>query len=353
LVDTALLTCRTIVTLLDGPDLDGAPDDSHVTLPGDTNLHLVSFAVEVSNPGVIDLMNVTIADVDQTLAALGCTLPEPFVLHSFESVLVPLCNGFVRCPGLTNRLVVTGQVDPLSTDACVYDISNALIRAQSECQGVVVCAPLPVRAVQALGLGRQFSAATHPAVPMVTYSGEVIAPLGAETAFDPESPCIEGRWEHVRYGKGTRSIFTARTFDGFMAMSMDHTESHAASPNAACFSGLGEYRLSPGNKAPRTVLYRVDMEARDASGLTGSVDCYRLRLWVLTPRELARLADPNDRLLSFRRAIAATENTMTSPSATTARLGTAAFGVRPADVDDGGVLQNGGTIIRPITRVCP
>jgi hypothetical protein len=188
-------------------------------------------------------------------------------------------------------------------------------------------------------------------VNLAIYSGEVIAPLSPEMAFDPGSGCIEGRWEHVRYGKGTKGTFTARSFDGFMAMSMDHLESPGAPLNAACFSGLGEYRMSPGNKAPRTVIYRVDMETRGEPGRAGA-DRYRLRLWLLTPRELSRLADPNDRLLSFRRAIAATESSMTSQN-TGARLGSAAFGVRPADMDDTGILQNGGTVIRTITRTCP
>ena len=346
LVDHALIVCRKFVTSPD--DLDGVPDDNHVTLPKDTNAHLVSFAVEVSNPGSVDLLNVTIND--PALATLGCTnLPDPFDLHAFTSVTLPLCDCFVRCPGFTNELIVTAQVDPLSTDACIYDISNTVIRAQSDCQAVVECAST-LRAVQAVVLGRQFSTGTYPSVYMAAYSGEVIAPLGAQEAFDPDSSCIAGRWEHVRYGKGTKSTFTARSFDGFMAMSMDHVESNAATPNAACFSGLGDYRLNTGNKAPRTVLYRVDIE--DHSEPAGA-DRYRIRRWSLTPRELARLADPNDQLLNLRRAIAATESSMMSQSATGTRLGTTAFGVRPADVDDGGALDSGETLIRRITKICP
>jgi hypothetical protein len=207
--------------------------------------------------------------------------------------------------------------------------------------------------VQARILGRQFSTGTYPSVQMTASSGEVRAPLAAGEAFDPDSPCIEGHWEHVRYGKGTKSTFIARTFDGFIALCMGDLQSHTAPPDAACFSGLGEYRQSPGNKPPRTVLYRVDMEARSTSGIPGTPDHYRLRLWILTPRELARLADPNDRLMSFRRAVAASEGSMMSQSAPATRLGSAAFGVRPADVDDGGILQTGGATIQPITRICP
>src|SRR5688572_13010101 len=49
------------------------------------------------------------------------------------------------------------------------------------------------------GGGRQ--EVSFPPVNYVTHGGQVGAPVGNETAFAPDTPCIQGNWEHVRHGQ--------------------------------------------------------------------------------------------------------------------------------------------------------
>jgi hypothetical protein len=82
---------------------------------------------------------------------------------------------------------------------------------------------------------------------------------------------------------------------------------------------------------------------------------------VLTDAELARLENPADRLLAFRKAIAASvASTPVQDGAVDGNgqrvsiaLGTPVYGVRPPDVDDGGELDNGNVQIHPQIKACP
>jgi uncharacterized repeat protein (TIGR01451 family) len=74
-------------------DVDGNPNDGHVTLPGDSASHSVAYSVLVTNTGNIDLTNVTISD---SLLPSSC-LPAPFSLAAGKSVLIPLCTTNLSC----------------------------------------------------------------------------------------------------------------------------------------------------------------------------------------------------------------------------------------------------------------
>jgi hypothetical protein len=112
------------------------------------------------------------------------------------------------------------------------------------------------------------------------------------------------------------------------------------------------------------VLFRVDIEDRSepgnshAGGSTAPHDRHRIRIWILTDAELARLNNPNDRLLDFRRAIAcspgstALSDGAVGPDRKPVPLGTAVFGVRAPDIDDGGVMNHGNHQIHPGHKPC-
>jgi hypothetical protein len=82
-------------------------------------------------------------------------------------------------------------------------------------------------------------------------------------------------------------------------------------------------------------------------------DRYRIRIWVLSNQELAQLrGDKGDRyLLDFRNVISACIGLNVQDGATVPN-GTAAFGVRAPDIDDGGELEHGNHQIHPTIMSC-
>ena len=144
-------------------------------------------------------------------------------------------------------------------------------------------------------------------------------------------------------------------------------EPRKAPANKIAFSGVGDFTPDTGKKASRSVLFRIDLEDHSEpggshpGGATPPADRYRIRIWILSAAELARLQTPGDQLFPFRMAIAA------SPASTPVRdgavdgsghpisaaLGTAVFGVRAPDIDDGGELNDGNVQIHPQIKDCP
>jgi hypothetical protein len=226
----------------------------------------------------------------------------------------------------------------------------------------------------------------------VTHGGQVGAPVGRTSEFDPDSECIQGNWEHVRHAAGgRRANFHAKSFDSLMCACLGEGSSpgivvgelcnpddkknglgpqpRKAPANKITFSGVGDYTCDKGGRQPRTVLFRVDIEDRSEpggfhpGGANDPADRYRIRIWALTSAELAALRGAvnslNDPYLcNFRRAIAATAaNTPLTDGAIDSHgdavaLGTAVFGVRAPDVDDGGELQHGNHQIHPQIKDC-
>jgi hypothetical protein len=136
-----------------------------------------------------------------------------------------------------------------------------------------------------------------------------------------------------------------------------------AGGNKVCFSGVGSYQLLKGRGTrtvalgqPKTALFRVDLEDRTEpprGRKTARNERYRIRIWVLTDAELARLNDPNDGLVDFRQKISCSPESAAIMDGAAGALGSAVFGVRAPDIDDGGAVASGNNQVQPTTRNCP
>jgi hypothetical protein len=386
LVREAAITCSKSATSPDAvPTRESSPQ--FLVLPDDGNPHSVTFTVTVRNNGDVPLTGITVSD--PVLAAFDCPGIPPFSLGVGESTNITLCTTVLDCSllPLTNRVTVVGVADAITGELCTaYDSrSNVLIGVSTTCEAIIACQP--PAGCRTTGGGRQPGTSTFPRVRYVTHGGQVGAPVGNETHFDPDSVCIQGNWQHVRHLQGgLRGNFHAKTFDSLMCACLAcdggtgtvvgelcnpgnrpcGPEPRKAPANKITFSGVGDYTLTNGRRTPRSVIFRVDIEDRSEPG--GShpkggkppADRYRIRIWVLTSAELALLNDPNNRLLTMREAIAATTaNTALKDGAvkldgvTPVDLGTAVFGIRPPDIDDGGELERGNRQIHPSIKLCP
>src|SRR5438876_114298 len=192
-----------------------------------------------------------------------------------------------------------------------------------------------------------------------THGGQVGAPVGVATAFTPDSACIAGEWTHVRHIRpGLFGNFHARSFDSLMCACLPCPENpdvqgvggalcnpddricgpepRRAPANKICFSGPGDYALTQGNRAKRSVVLRVDVEDRGEPGGTNGPpppDRYRMRMWFVDADSGAGL--------SLRQAVACADPTTEN---LTAVPGTS---VPTPDIDDGGDLIRGNQQIHP------
>jgi len=119
-------------------------------------------------------------------------------------------------------------------------------------------------------------------------------------------------------------------------------------------AGVGDISFGSGPRDYRSCLFRVDIEDRSEPGGNNKEsedpsDRYRIRIWVLDDSELARLIDPGDALLDFREAIACDPDSTATQDGAPGPLGSAVFGVRAPDIDDGGEIDNGNRQIHPST----
>lgn len=266
-------------------------------------------------------------------------------------------------------------VIPCATIKAAYDATNdgkPVINLNVPCPPDIQ----PGVGCRVTGGTKQYSQKTFPMVNFVTHGGQVGAPVGTSTAFEPDSPCIAGEWEHVRHGdRGTKHNFHARSFDSLMCACFGEgdepgvvigeicnpgdrgngPEPRRAPANKICFSGVGDIATGPGKRDVRTALFRVDIEDRSEPGGPNKdlpADRYRIRIWVLTLAELDALNDENDQLLDFREAIACSPNSTATTDGAPGALGTAVFGQRAPDIDDGGALDNGNQQIHPTIKIC-
>jgi hypothetical protein len=125
-------------------------------------------------------------------------------------------------------------------------------------------------------------------------------------------------------------------------------EPRRAPANKICFSGVGNYTLTNGKKAPQSVVFRVDIEDRgepggahpiSQSGKNKLADRYRMRIWFIT-------GDPNSAANLNLRATVACKDPLTERIPCTLDCG----GTTPApDIDDGGDLDVGNRQIHPST----
>src|SRR5207244_3145682 len=113
-------------------------------------------------------------------------------------------------------------------------------------------------------------------------------------------------------------------------------EPRRAPANKICFSGPGDYALTQGNHANRSVVCRVEFEGRGEPGGTNGPpppDRYRIRMWFVDADSGAGL--------SLRQAVACADPTTEN---LTAVPGTS---VPTPDIDDGGDLIRGNQQIHP------
>jgi len=206
------------------------------------------------------------------------------------------------------------------------------------------------------------------------------------TDFLLGNPCIHGRWTHVRQAHGgLDGNFHARFYDTLDCACLDtnvgpggvygsgtvlngicNPGDLASGPgpsqapaNKVAFTGVGDWVDSNGGRTPRSVLFRVDIEDRGEpggshpKGATPPPDRYRIRIWILSGGEIAALngSGPDNYLINFRNAIAACNGVDVRDGADVPN-GTAAFGVRGPDIDDGGELQRGNHQIHPAVKPC-
>jgi len=333
----------------------------------------------------------------------------PGFLTNGTSVVIALCTNTVICGDLKIENEVLVRADEFYTTnlvrLCHYDINGLPIEVQSECSALLTC--VPPAACRVTGGGRQDDPLVYPHdVRYVTHGGQVGAPVGNEVCAIGTNwlgnPCIHGRWTHVRHVKGgLRGNFHARYYDTLKCACLDtnlvpkadHTGlfygpgtmngnvcgncnigplPRPAPANKIVFTGVGDWADPNGRRASRATLFRVDIEdrgepgnahAQGANGKPGRVpDHYRIRIWVLTDSELQQLrgtSGPDLYLEDFRDAISACNGTDAPDGAVDGSgnrvstvNGTAVFGVRAPNIDDGGILEHGNHQIHPSIKSC-
>lgn len=384
--------------------VDGGPLVSAATL-SDQNPHEVVWYVTVHNTGQANLMNVQVTDL-----GLPCGVSlAPFILDAGQSTApIPLCTNTVTCPiaPVTNTVSIFANQYSVGTNhtaICGHDITGAdtNITVASQCSAILSC--VPPNACRVTGGGRTDDGFFPDNVRYVTYGGQVGAPVGNRVcevvvALRDGNPCIQGNWEHVRHDKGgNEGNFHAKVYDTLECACLDTTttplvvsignqtytnlvygagttvngtcnpgnrvagpEPRKAPANKIVFTGIGDWTATNGRRAGRSCLFRVDVEDRGEpggshpKGGTPPPDRVRIRIWVLTTSELAQLhgTGPGDQyLLNFRNAISACIGTDVQDGATVAN-GTAVFGVRAPDIDDGGEQTRGNHQIHPAIMSC-
>jgi hypothetical protein len=386
LVELANINCAEFV-ISDG-DLDGF-DDDHVLLANDGTNRMVRFVAFVENDCDVDLLNVTLND--SVLANLGCTnFPAPFNLAAGESRSFDLCFYTASCTNLplTTRLTASAQVDNKDGQLCAFGPDGGALTVTCESPATIECTRVLIPSsaglsVRAVGGGTQGAKLASPKVLAAKNSGHVEGPMGLSAAFDPSGSCVAGRWDHLRLmRRGMRGLFNTESFDSFMAACLPcanqtdgvvlagqicdpadqacSRDPKKAGGNKVCFSGLGSYRVvqvkgrQTNELSAQTVLFRVDLEDRNEPRRGKSVrgERYRIRMWILSDEELARLNDPNDGLLDFRQKIACSPESAAIRDGAAGALGAEVFGVRPPDIDDGGAQDVGNHQIQPANTTC-
>jgi len=375
----------------------------------DQSPHSVVWRVTVQNLGSVHLKDVSVIDASSNLVCNYSTVIPNLPVGGSETVLLCTNAEFVctNREDLQNTVLVYAD-HYVSTNAqeciCAYDIDGVRITVRSECSATIGCT-FP-NACRVTGGGRQDGPGlTCPDdVRYVTHGGQVGAPVGEETCelntslptFWLGNPCIHGRWTHVRhYQGGVRGNFHARFFDTLKCICLgtevlpdgsyptnqitdgvcnkdDHKvagpQPRPAPANKIVFTGVGDWdddTSRKGKRASRAVLFRVDIEDRSEPGGShpkGGVnppDRYRIRIWILSDAEAARVNDPSDGYVSFRNAISACYGTGVRDGVdipNSCGSGTITFPgsteVRAPDIDDGGELERGNHQIHPMIKHC-
>jgi hypothetical protein len=199
-----------------------------------------------------------------------------------------------------------------------------------------------------------------------------------ETEFTPYSTCISGEWEHDRHLTQNSLVGVLHAagngnthqFDSLLCACLPCDTSPAAvgkvgeicnpndricgplprkaPANKICFSGVGDYTDSNGQKTIKAV-FRVDIEDRSEGNSQASSpppDRYRIRIWLLGTDCRPFGPDSNDGL-ALRFAVSA-DAALIGSLATTENLRNPVVAGAP-DIDDGGDMTQGNHQIHPET----
>jgi hypothetical protein len=213
----------------------------------------------------------------------------------------------------------------------------------------------------------------------VSHGGQVGASHSGETPFTPYSTCISGEWEHNRhlkqnslvgtfhaYGNGSKHQYDsllcaclpcdassgALGTVGVLCNPGDRIcgpEPRRAPANKICFSGVGDYTYTTGQKTVKAV-FRVDIEDRSEGNSQASnppPDRYRIRIWLLDPACGRAYGPDSAQGLALRLAVSA-DPTKIANLATTEMLKNPVVAGKP-DIDDGGDMTQGNHQIHPET----
>src|SRR5439155_874018 len=278
------------------------------------------------NTGTADLANCVVSDnvfkndptCPPTGASTPVTVPGVALLpHGMSTTVKASVSGLTTnaCNTASVTCEVVGSVDPANpsqqkkitaTDSAVCEVPSVKIEKVCVAQDAQVClAAPPPSGCRVTGGGLVYACgSTLPGsdAPQhcgdrasdaqdATHGGQVGAPVGVATAFTPDSVCIQGEWQHVRHIKPKlNGNFHARTFDSLNCACLPCAgdpgsgtvtdglcnpgdricgpEPRRAPDNAICFSGVGDYALTNGNRAARSVIFRVDVQDHSEPGGT-------------------------------------------------------------------------------------
>src|SRR5262249_52446597 len=146
---------------------------------------------------------------DSVLTALGATFPSNTVnLAAGASIDLTATSVTVPCnTNINNTINVTAVVDTSSTSVCVCDTNHIPVSVRSGCSACYTCSTPAPASCRTTGGGKQDQTGQRPGLvpnvdpranPLVakyvTHGGQVGAPVGSPTEFDPCSPCIKGEW---------------------------------------------------------------------------------------------------------------------------------------------------------------
>jgi len=365
------------------PPMDSNPCDNHLLLPAGF-IGEIGFYVTVTNPGEATLENIQLVGLPPE-----CIPEIPPSLPPGASFTVA-CYPVVSCPeGASYHVDVYADVSDENGTVCVYDRNGKVIDVSSYCEAEIDCiAPVACRTT---GGGKQYASAVidgaaddeipaslFPAnADYVTHGGQVGAPFGAETVFEPNAECVRGQWEHVRHGSdGSEGNFHSAYFDSLMCACLGCTdpqtgqwlapmvlsalcnpdnrvcgpEPRRAPANAICFSGVGNWSEGKGRKGQENVVFRVYIEDRSEPGgsppgrhhADDPPDVYSIQIWSIN-------GNPDSpQNLALREAISA------SSIGEGINVPAAALAIRAPDLNDSGVLGRGNHQIHPSTKAtCP
>jgi uncharacterized repeat protein (TIGR01451 family) len=199
----ASIECTKLVSSPD--DLDGNPNDNHVSFACGSGLHEVSYSVVVTNSGDADLTNIVITD---PALAQVCTLPGPFALPAHQVLHIPLCANvpFDCGTGSTSNNCANPAVGQAG-DCTVLELGPASVSITGPPGGILgdVCiAPRGKLAITGsqyvtgninLGPGATFSKSGSGIIggavaTNVDLTGEINAALAA-TSFAASQPCTQ------------------------------------------------------------------------------------------------------------------------------------------------------------------